>query len=281
MAEQTAAAPTTVNSAAVPGASVGTAPAGASGSGAAAPSQSAAVLLSPLNARRSLLRANPAEKTTVADKPEAAAKQAAAAAKAAPAAAAAKTTAAAKTAAAAPVAAAGPLANARVASASRIAGKWFDSPMRPDYDSLVVTVNTKASKARILQNFLGTSHEWGRLYEYSKTPQALAAFTEIFSELGPSPIMRIGGRSQELLRAVPSDEIFDALRALGKAVNVRFIIGLPLELNNAVLAQQILDKAKAYLGDKIVGYGLGNEPGGFCGVGGRRGGGGLETYAVF
>lgn len=66
---------------------------------------------------------------------------------------------------------------------------------------------------------------------------------------------------QEKLTQVPSDGEFQALAALKQTANARFIIGLPLEPNDYELAKAIMDKAKAYLGDAIVGFGLGNEPG--------------------
>jgi hypothetical protein len=110
-----------------------------------------------------------------------------------------------------------------------ISGSWFKDGFRDDYDNLVVNIQLKTSKARILPNFLGTSHEWGRLAEYAANPGALGAFANIFRELGPSPVLRIGGRSQEVLDKVPSVEEFQGLAALGRAANLRFIIGLPLE----------------------------------------------------
>jgi hypothetical protein len=51
---------------------------------------------------------------------------------------------------------------------------------------------------------------------------------------------------------------------------MRFIIGLPLEENDTELARQIMDEARRHLGEAIVGFGLGNEPGG-CSL--ARGGG--------
>ncbi|KIZ00512.1 hypothetical protein MNEG_7451 [Monoraphidium neglectum] len=78
--------------------------------------------------------------------------------------------------------------------------------------------------------------------------------------LGPSPILRVGGRSQELLRAVPPARVFESLRDLARSVNMRFIIGLPLEENDTELARQIMDEARRHLGEAIVGFGLGNEP---------------------
>jgi hypothetical protein len=128
-----------------------------------------------------------------------------------------------------------------------------------------VNIQLKTSKARIVPNFLGTSHEWGRLAEYAANPGALGAFANIFRELGPNPVLRIGGRSQEVLERLPSKEEFDGLAALGRAANLRFIIGLPLERGGVDMAKAIMKRAKDSLGDRIVGFGLGNEPGGLGG----------------
>ena len=71
--------------------------------------------------------------------------------------------------------------------------------------------------------------------------------------LGPSPILRIGGRSQELLRGVPPAYIFDSMAGLAKSANMRFVVGLPLETGDTGLAWRVMAEAKKYLG-------LGNEP---------------------
>jgi hypothetical protein len=153
------------------------------------------------------------------------------------------------------------------------AGRWYDERFVDGYNYLRLQVGTTPSKARVLPNFLGTSHEWGRLYEYARTGETLEAFAAIFRELGPNPVLRIGGRSQELLKGPPSDGEFEALRALSSKAGARFIVGLPLEPNDVGLAKSVMGKADAVLGPSILGFGLGNEPGGrdWAGrVGGRR-----------
>jgi hypothetical protein len=133
------------------------------------------------------------------------------------------------------------------------------------YDSLSVTVDasTGALGRRVPVDFLGTSHEWTNIGEYAKTPQSLAAFARVFKQLGPSPIMRIGGNSQESLRAVPPPATWEALRKLSEATNVRFLIGLPLRSGDMQIAKGIVEVSKIYLGGSIFAFALGNEPGEF------------------
>jgi hypothetical protein len=49
----------------------------------------------------------------------------------------------------------------------------------------------------------------------------LAAWTEIFKLLGPSPVLRIGGASQDAMTEVPGPEVWAALVRLQRAINCR------------------------------------------------------------
>lgn len=132
-------------------------------------------------------------------------------------------------------------------------------------DALFADVETSQLVSPVVPpGFLGVSREWGNLAHYAKTPEALAAFSNIFRALGPGPILRIGGRSQELLTDVPPVETWQALAALKASAGMRFVIGLPLEKADVDLARRIMDTARQYLGDAIVGFELGNEPGARC-----------------
>jgi hypothetical protein len=64
------------------------------------------------------------------------------------------------------------------------------------------------SDARVSQvppTFLATSHEWDRISDYANN---IDAFGSIFKELGPSPILRMGGASQDFLVEPPPEEIW-------------------------------------------------------------------------
>jgi hypothetical protein len=58
---------------------------------------------------------------------------------------------------------------------------------------------------RVPHTFLATSHEWDRMSDYANN---LDAFGSIFKELGPSPILRMGGASQDFLTDPPKPEIW-------------------------------------------------------------------------
>lgn len=115
------------------------------------------------------------------------------------------------------------------------------------------------SYSRVPATFLATSHEWDRMTDYANN---IGAFKAIFKELGPSPIIRMGGASQDFLTDPPPKEIWQALQTLHRELNASFIIGLPLWRHDAVddarammqIAEQWIPKSH------IVGYELGNEP---------------------
>jgi hypothetical protein len=52
----------------------------------------------------------------------------------------------------------------------------------------------------------------------------LAAWKEIFKLLGPSPVMRIGGASQDAMTDVPGPEVWAALVKLQRAINSRCVV---------------------------------------------------------
>jgi hypothetical protein len=55
------------------------------------------------------------------------------------------------------------------------------------------------------ETFLATSHEWDRITDYADN---LEAFASVFREFGPSPILRMGGASQDFLTEPPRKEIW-------------------------------------------------------------------------
>jgi hypothetical protein len=68
-------------------------------------------------------------------------------------------------------------------------------------------VETADKLARVPGTFLATSHEWDRIPDYANN---LPAFKNVFREFGPSPIIRMGGASQDRMPDVPSKEIWCA-----------------------------------------------------------------------
>lgn len=126
------------------------------------------------------------------------------------------------------------------------------------WPTVVASVAPGRVGPRVQRNFLATSHEWRRVADYGGVN--IAAWTEIFTMLAPSPLMRIGGASQDALTEAPGPETWEALRALRDATGARFIIGLPLAQRNALeLSRTIMQDARATLGASVVGFELGNE----------------------
>ena len=108
--------------------------------------------------------------------------------------------------------------------------------------------------------------------QYNQSPEAALAFANLFRSLGTAPIMRIGGRSQETITEVPGTLTWQTLAQLRQSVNMKFIVGLPLERGDVKLARGVMEAARSYLGDAIIGFGLGNEPGARACVRVRAGG---------
>ena len=115
------------------------------------------------------------------------------------------------------------------------------------------------------QSFIGISREYTNESVY--WDRNLDAWGAILDVLGPSPIVRIGGASQEALTAPPTPEYLRSLVALHCALGVRFIIGLPLFQNAPALAltiKQAFDKAFANFPKAVLSYELGNEVRALC-----------------
>eukprot|EP00775_Hariotina_reticulata_P002235 gene2235-2547_t len=112
---------------------------------------------------------------------------------------------------------------------------------------------------QVPDTFVATSHEYSRIFDYGGPN--VAAWCEIFKQLSPAPVIRVGGASQDLMQTVPPKDIYEGLGRLRKCSNARFIFGLPLWQKNALdLSKKILKDSKDVLGDSIIGYELGNEP---------------------
>ncbi|KAI8474854.1 MAG: hypothetical protein J3K34DRAFT_406796 [Monoraphidium minutum] len=112
---------------------------------------------------------------------------------------------------------------------------------------------------RVPPTFLATSHEWDRISDYAHN---LEAFTEIFKVFGPSPILRMGGASQDKMKAAPKKETWLAMAAMHRSFNARFIIGLPLWHPESVhMAREMMVMAETLLPpEALIGFELGNEP---------------------
>jgi hypothetical protein len=115
-----------------------------------------------------------------------------------------------------------------------------------------------AKAARVPDTFLATSHEWDRITDYA---DALDAFKNVFAEFGPSPILRMGGASQDFLTEPPPAAIWQALAKMHREFNARYLIGLPLWKPDAIdVAKRMMEMADEYLPkDAVLGYELGNE----------------------
>lgn len=72
---------------------------------------------------------------------------------------------------------------------------------------------------RVPETFLGTSHEWTRLTDYGR--ENAEAWAEIFKTMSASPVLRIGGASQDRMVNVPSDATWIALAKLQKLSGAR------------------------------------------------------------
>eukprot|EP00878_Enallax_costatus_P013634 GHUV01014256.1.p1 GENE.GHUV01014256.1~~GHUV01014256.1.p1 ORF type:complete len:561 (+),score=79.37 GHUV01014256.1:338-2020(+) len=115
------------------------------------------------------------------------------------------------------------------------------------------------SGCRVPETFVATSHEWTRLTDYAG--DNVNVWAEFFKMLSPSPVLRLGGASQDRMTTVPSVATWQAMAQLKKAANARFIIGLPLFQKNAIeMSKQMIADAKKYLGNAVIGFELGNEP---------------------
>ncbi|WIA29580.1 hypothetical protein OEZ86_012072 [Tetradesmus obliquus] len=110
------------------------------------------------------------------------------------------------------------------------------------------------------ETFLATSHEYTRIYDYGNA-KSVAAWASVFNMLSSSPIIRVGGASQDKMLQAPGEEVWAALKRLQSQTNCRFIFGLPLWQSNAVtLSRQIINATQKHFGKTVLGYELGNEP---------------------
>lgn len=76
---------------------------------------------------------------------------------------------------------------------------------------------------KVPQAFLATSHEWKRMEDYGG--ENVQAFANIFNMLAATPVLRIGGSSQDLMTDLPGPEVWAALKRLHKATNCRWVGG--------------------------------------------------------
>lgn len=75
----------------------------------------------------------------------------------------------------------------------------------PAWANFSAAIMTDSTIIRVPETFLATSHEWDRITDYSAN---LEAFSNIFREFGPSPILRMGGASQDAMTEPPKKEIW-------------------------------------------------------------------------
>lgn len=128
------------------------------------------------------------------------------------------------------------------------------------WPTATVSVSSGSSARRVPETFLSTSHEYNRIHDYGDE-RNVASWAEVFKMLSPSPIIRVGGASQDKMTQVPDDATWKALKLLQQKTNARFILGLPLWPKNATaMGKQIIAASKKYLGNSVIVYELGNEP---------------------
>ena len=133
------------------------------------------------------------------------------------------------------------------------------SPFGPDLN-MTIYVDQDSIGRFVPASFIGISREYTNESVY--WDRNMEAFGAILDVLGPSPIVRLGGASQEALTAPPTPEYMRSLVTLHCALGVRFIIGLPLFQNSPALAlsiKQAYDKAFANFPRAVLSYELGNE----------------------
>jgi hypothetical protein len=82
------------------------------------------------------------------------------------------------------------------------------------------TVTTSQMGLPVSDTFLATSHEYTRIADYGD-PRMAHAWGAIFKMMAPSPIIRIGGASQDAMTKVPGPEVWKALKLIQKNTNCR------------------------------------------------------------
>ena len=129
----------------------------------------------------------------------------------------------------------------------------------PDLN-MTVYVDSDTLGRFVPDSFIGISREYTNESVY--WDRNLDAWGALLDVLGPSPVIRVGGASQEALTAAPTAEYMRSLVALHCALGVRYIIGLPLFQNAPALAlaiKRVYDKAFANFPKAVLSYELGNE----------------------
>jgi len=89
--------------------------------------------------------------------------------------------------------------------ASQISTAIAPAAVSASWPTFSATVMSDAKVMKVPATFLATSHEWDRITDYADN---MDAFKPIFQEFGPSPILRMGGASQDFLTEVPKKEIW-------------------------------------------------------------------------
>lgn len=78
----------------------------------------------------------------------------------------------------------------------------YCSPIQIILDTAVFTYVVYIVRARrVPETFLSTSHEYNRIHDYGDE-RNVASWAEVFKMLSPSPIIRVGGASQDKMTQV-------------------------------------------------------------------------------
>lgn len=123
-------------------------------------------------------------------------------------------------------------------------GDAFEATVAPDH----------GGGGRAIRQLLGVSVEWDRVADYDN-----ARWPRVFSLLGPSPVLRVGGSSTEMLTALPPPDTWRALRRLGRDAGVRLVINLKLSGGDVGFTEKLFEAAIREVGPHILAFELGNE----------------------
>ncbi|KAI8468038.1 MAG: glycoside hydrolase superfamily [Monoraphidium minutum] len=121
-------------------------------------------------------------------------------------------------------------------------------------DTFQATMSPANTTAPIRQ-ILGVSLEWRRLRDWA--PERMG---RVFQQLGPAPVVRIGGLSTEQLHSLPPPSSWRALRAIAAASRAKFIVNLKLSGGNVNFTRRLHTRAARELGGSLLAFELGNEP---------------------
>ncbi|KAF8064564.1 hypothetical protein HT031_003364 [Scenedesmus sp. PABB004] len=125
---------------------------------------------------------------------------------------------------------------------------------------LTMDIQPDAFVGAVPASFLGISREWTPAVYWDRN---LPAFGAIFDALGPAPVVRIGGATQEALLRAPNSTFLSSLVTLHCALGMRYIVGLPLFQNAPQLSLAVKAAFDAAFKDypyAVLSYELGNEP---------------------